>query len=201
MKIREERRTSKRWLFSILVICLLVATIIPFQVAFIIVFMIQFSICSSPRAQGHQRIKQEREGESPTNSSPTPETWRNQDTREASNAHLLLLLTWLLPFTAPILIVWARTLQTAGYTVPFDGDHHVAIVLPWLLLGEAAASGRVFLREKVRWRRVVTYGLLSALPLIAVLYGARYPYLVFEVATVVATWLVVTRVNWGLFSK
>jgi hypothetical protein len=112
---------------------------------------------------------------------------------------MLLLLTWLLPFTAPILVVWVRTLQTAGYTVPFDGDHNILAILPWLLLGEAVASGRTFHREPIRWRQFVTYALTSGISVTALLLGARFPYLVFEVATCFAAWLIITRVQWRTF--
>ena len=56
--------------------------------------------------------------------------------RSAQNEreHLLLLMTWLLPLAAPVLAVWVRTLFTAGLTTPFDGDHNVLYVAPFLVL-------------------------------------------------------------------
>ena len=48
--------------------------------------------------------------------------------------HVLLLMTWCLPVVAPVLLVWARTLLTAGYTSPFDGDHFVLNVVAFLIL-------------------------------------------------------------------
>ena len=172
-------------------VTLLVATFIPFQVAFIIVFMVQLFACA-----GRPGAPSIRPSSPVSSASPTPETWRRQETRKSSNFHILLLLTWLLPFTAPILVVWVRTLQTAGYTVPFDGDHNILAILPWLLLGEAVASGRTFCREKVRWRKFVGYALSGGISVVALLLGARFPYLVFEVATCFAAWIVITRVQW-----
>jgi len=58
------------------------------------------------------------------------------------NAHILLLLTWLLPLTAPVLAVWVRTLLTAGYTTPFNGDHNVVKVAPILWLVDYLGRGR-----------------------------------------------------------
>lgn len=156
-----------------------------------VVFIAQLSACSSRPNSASVRPS------SPvTSSSPTPESWRRQETRQSSNFHILLLLTWLLPFAAPILVVWVRTLQTAGYTVPFDGDHNVLAILPWLLLGEAVASGRTFHKEQTRWRQLVSYALSGGISITALLLGPRFPYLVFEVATCFAAWLVVTRVQW-----
>ena len=59
------------------------------------------------------------------------------------NMHILLLMTWLLPLVAPVLAVWVRTLMTAGFTVPFDGDHNFLNVAPFLLLVDAKSSGRM----------------------------------------------------------
>lgn len=72
--------------------------------------------------------------------------------RENANhsLHLLLLMTWLLPLTAPVLAVWVRTLLTAGYTTPFDGDHNFLAVLPFLILTDFASWTPGALFEKAR---------------------------------------------------
>src|SRR4051794_40548724 len=76
----EERTTSKRWIVSILLVAILVATVIPFQVAFMIVFIAQLSACSSRPNSASVRPS------SPvTSSSPTPESWRREETRQSSN--------------------------------------------------------------------------------------------------------------------
>jgi glycosylphosphatidylinositol deacylase len=55
---------------------------------------------------------------------------------------VLLLLTWLLPLTAPVLAVWVRTLATAG-PIALDsigtGDHNFLSVAPYLILVEYAS--------------------------------------------------------------
>lgn len=60
------------------------------------------------------------------------------------NTHILLLMTWLLPLVAPVLAVWVRTVQTAGYTTPFNGDHNVFKVAPVLVLVDLLGRGRPF---------------------------------------------------------
>jgi GPI inositol-deacylase len=66
------------------------------------------------------------------------------------NMHLLLLMTWLLPLTAPVLAVWVRTLVTAGLTTPFDGDHDFLNVAPFLIFVDFASwhSGALFERQR-----------------------------------------------------
>ncbi|KAG8745712.1 GPI inositol deacylase [Ceratobasidium sp. 414] len=86
----------------------------------------------------------------------------NLASAHAQASHLLLLLFWLLPLVAPVLIVWARTLINAGITTPFDGDHNILniafIVIPYRT---GLASSYLFLG------------------VIAVVLGARYTYLLY----------------------
>jgi len=53
--------------------------------------------------------------------------------------HLLLFMTWLLPLVAPVLVVWVRTLATAGITVRFDSDHDFLNIAPFLVLVDFAS--------------------------------------------------------------
>lgn len=66
------------------------------------------------------------------------------------NLHNLLLMTWLLPLVAPVLAVWVRTLFTAGWTTPFDGDHDFLNVAPFLVLVDFASwnTGSLFERQR-----------------------------------------------------
>ena len=206
---RRERPTTKRHITSILGILVLVWTLVPYQVAFLATFFLHIASASTPKVPpptSNSYARLTARSRSPTRSarsrspsaSPSLATLkRHQDaTRLAQDEHLLLLLLWLLPFTAPVLAVWVRTMQTAGFMVPFEGDHNILSVLPWLLLGEAAASRRP-LRAGNRVQAIVTTCILGAVPLIAVLLGPRYPFVVYEVATVGAAWLAVTRITWS----
>ena len=94
-------------------------------------------------------------------------------------------MTWLLPLAAPVLVVWVRTLYTAGLTTPFDGDHNVLNVAPYLILVDSSWGwgwvwklelGRVAL--KGRWTMLILAGA-------AFFLGPRATYIVFEVATAV----------------
>lgn len=127
----------KRDFWSIGFILLLVATIIPSQVAFLVCFLIHFSTCAT------QAFK------SP--SSESSGTRHGNDTA-AQKAHFLLLLFWLLPLTAPVLAVWARTLFTAGLTTPFDGDHDIAAIASFILYTNlATTAGPTFDRAASRF--------------------------------------------------
>lgn len=117
-------RLRVRDLWSLGFILFLVATVIPFQVAFLVCFLIHLSTCAAQAPS------------SSSNSSGTP----GKNDMPAQKVHFLLLLFWLLPFTAPVLAVWARTLLTAGLTTPFDGDHNIAAIASFLLYTNLAAT-------------------------------------------------------------
>ncbi|GJJ07529.1 hypothetical protein Clacol_001731 [Clathrus columnatus] len=107
----------KRDLWSLGVVLLLVATVIPSQVAFLVCFLIHLGTCISQ----------------PPASTSYPAHVRNMNEGGTQKAHFLLLLFWLLPLTAPVLVVWARTLLTAGLTTPFDGDHDIIAIASFLV--------------------------------------------------------------------
>lgn len=135
------------------VILLLVATFVPYQVAFVISWMVLIWHCSSFSGTSgstneiHLRpIAVPSRGGSPRcdpgEGSPTPASIAKAELyNENVVRHLLLLQTFLLPLQAPVLAVWIRTLATAGYTAPFDGDHNVFMVLPWLIIAEGTLNG------------------------------------------------------------
>lgn len=83
-----------------------------------------------------------------TRNPPTPPSTSSNDAE-----HVLLLLTWLLPLTAPVLAVWVRTLATAGPIALGSvgmGDHNFLSVAPYLVLVEYASRRRdpLLLRHK-----------------------------------------------------
>lgn len=72
----------------------------------------------------------------------------------AQRDHALALLLILLPLQAPVLPVWVRTLLTAGYTAPFDGDHNVLSIIPMMILvGFSPPNPRALLWEGRRLNR------------------------------------------------
>ncbi|KAI9574304.1 PGAP1-like protein-domain-containing protein [Boletus coccyginus] len=98
------------------------------------------------------------------------------------NTHVLLLMTWLLPLAAPVLAVWVRTIQTAGYTTPFNGDHNVFKVAPVLVLVDLLGRGRP-LDATVAWRFPARWGWV-VVAVVAFLMGGRRAYLVYDAANV-----------------
>ncbi|KAG9104891.1 GPI inositol deacylase [Ceratobasidium sp. 370] len=107
----------------------LVVVFIPYQVAYLVAFLLHLWGCSVMKVQLKRQTRDV-----------------NLATAHAQASHLLLLLFWLLPLVAPVLIVWTRTLINAGITTPFDGDHNIlniAFIVMCIELGgsRSKASG------------------------------------------------------------
>ncbi|KAG1905635.1 PGAP1-like protein-domain-containing protein [Suillus fuscotomentosus] len=98
------------------------------------------------------------------------------------NTHLLLLITWLLPLSMPVLAVWMRTLMTAGYTAPFNGDHNVFKVAPFLVLVEFASRRKSALSLHQNGGSYLHWGYLIV-ACVSFLLGSREAYRVFDVAS------------------
>lgn len=153
MRTRRLRTT----LGSISIVFLLVFFLVPWQVAFLGSYLIILhttvsSFCSplSWRKIAHKPKDSSTRIYPPSPSSPplspsrsnsyirTERHLSNQIQNHTFLTYLLLLTTHLLPLSAPVLAVWVRTLLTAGYTTPFDGDHNFLYVAPWLLVADWA---------------------------------------------------------------
>lgn len=111
-----EVSSSRGVIVSFVMMAVLVSLFIPWQVAFIACYFINFYHCAILVAK----------------STSPPGT--NAQAALDQKLHVLLLMTWCLPVVAPVLLVWTRTLLTAGYTSPFDGDHFILNVAAFLLL-------------------------------------------------------------------
>ncbi|KAF9037812.1 PGAP1-domain-containing protein [Hymenopellis radicata] len=177
-------------LISMALILLAVWLFIPWQVAFLGCWTIQFMTCASTKAA------------SENNQASTSGTRRNSDASSLNannncNLHILLFMTWLLPLAAPVLVVWVRTLLSAGPTTPFDGDHFVLNVAPFLVLVDFSSrtTGTAIFRRtrsekyvSARWGFLVVGG-------VALIFGSRKAYMVFDAARLATATLVVLRIG------
>jgi len=178
----DDTRIWKRNLWSLGIILVLVATVIPSQVAFLVCFLIHLHTCAMQ--------------------TPTPTTAPTQVEAHAQKAHALLLLFWLLPLVAPVLAVWVRTLATAGLTTPFDGDHDVFAVASFLLLVDFASSFAVPVSYTAasKLHRRVTLAVLYALAVLPFAVGGRFTYRVYMISNFAVGYLVLARVGTRLWT-
>ncbi|KAG1756758.1 PGAP1-like protein-domain-containing protein [Suillus paluster] len=108
------------------------------------------------------------------------------------NTHILLLMTWLLPLSMPVLAVWVRTLMTAGYTAPFNGDHNVFKVAPFLVLVDCTSRRKGTLLSHGNVGSYLHWGYLIV-ACVSFLLGSREAYRVFDVASLYIACALVAR--------
>ncbi|KIO23662.1 hypothetical protein M407DRAFT_9313 [Tulasnella calospora MUT 4182] len=110
--------------------------------------------------------------------------------------HVLLLQAFLLPTQTAVLAVWIRTLATAGFTTPFDGDHNIFLAVFWLILAEAVVNGVTWRRKGARALKFIAPALSALLSVYSFLFGLRYSFGVFELANLFVAWLAVSCLVW-----
>ncbi|KIY73861.1 PGAP1-domain-containing protein [Cylindrobasidium torrendii FP15055 ss-10] len=187
---------SRGTIISLPLISLAVFLFIPWQVAFLGCWAVHFMTCACSTNAPTPRLVElhSADGEEMRTTAhplPAPSTLEYN-----CNIHILLLLTWLLPISAPVLVVWVRTLATAGLTTPFDGDHFVLNVAPFLILVDFIShSGVEALFRKHRFEGIISsrWGFLFVAA-VATIYGTRKTYMVFDAATAAIGLMVLLRV-------
>lgn len=162
LRRREEAGMRRTTIISMGILFLSIFLLIPWQVAFLGAWMIHMYTCALSTVENVRPRPPSEETAIPlvptngsvddafSHSNLKQTSLREQINNDRHNWHLLLFMTWLLPLAAPVLAVWVRTLATAGYTTPFDGDHNFLIVAPFLILVDFASwtSGPLFIKHR-----------------------------------------------------
>lgn len=157
---RQRRRETvhsvrRSTIISMAVIFVLVFLFIPWQVAFLACWIIHLQNCAT--SAGQTPINPPDVQLDTMNSTgmmvpvrPVSNQRRDRKDNHNLNMHILLFMTWLLPLAAPVLVVWVRTLATAGLATPFDGDHFCLNVAPFLIVVDFASwtKGPLFERQR-----------------------------------------------------
>lgn len=151
--------SHKRGAISMLVISALVFLVVPWQVAFLACYMLHFHVCA-------------------TQSTAKTGSYEQQDAH-AQKLHVLLLMTWCLPILAPVLAVWVRTLLTAGFTTPFDGDHFVMNMIAFMYLTYIMSASEGLLRRQ-RFEYIPVPHIYAIGSAVTFLLGPRAMYRTYE---------------------
>ncbi|KIK67657.1 hypothetical protein GYMLUDRAFT_215793 [Collybiopsis luxurians FD-317 M1] len=214
-KRREEITSARRsTVVSMIFIFALIFFFIPWQVAYLCCWIIHLQSCAGDYFAPPEVVSESvtaiplltRDGSSTEDSEdvarpPASSQQRHLTSNRNHRAHLLLFMTWLLPLAAPVLVVWVRTLVTAGLTTPFDGDHFFLNVAPFLVLVDFASwtSRPLLQRQSGEWY-FSTRWLLCFVAAVAFIVGPRKTYHIFDAARLAIAALVVARVGpryWG----
>jgi GPI inositol-deacylase len=168
--------TRQRFLVTSLLL-ILVATVLPYQFAY-------FTLCLFQLFQSVRALLLQRESK---RSDP-------RTIEQISNFYnyihsLLVLMLWILPINVPVLVVWIRNLAVQWLT-PFTTHHNILSILPFILLLETGATGKMVPRVTSRLRHVTT-AILVIFALCATFYGVSYAYALHQAANTFCAWLVI----------
>jgi glycosylphosphatidylinositol deacylase len=97
-------------------------------------------------------------------------------------------MLWVLPINLPVLVVWIRNLALHWLT-PFSSHHNIMSILPFILLVETGATGRMVPRLQSNLR-YVTIASLYVLAAYAAVYSVSYAYGLHQWANAFCGWLV-----------
>ncbi|KAK2732379.1 GPI inositol deacylase [Myotisia sp. PD_48] len=161
--------SAKNRLINTLVLFFFVATVIPYQFAYIVACIVQLITCV--RASSHAR-----------------ESRSNCHHNVNNFAHsMLILMLWILPINILVLIVWVHNLAVHWLT-PFSSHHNVLSIMPFMLVVEILTTGAMVPRITSHLK-YVTSGLFFFLAIFAAVYGVTYAYLLHHITNAVVAWL------------
>lgn len=123
--------SSQQRIITTSVLLLLVATVIPYQFAYVVLCIVQ--LVTSIRSLRLAR----------DNSSGQSSNFYNY------THSMLILMLWILPINMPVLIVWVHNLAVRWLT-PFSTHHNLMAVLPYILLVETMSTGNMLPRVTSR---------------------------------------------------
>lgn len=103
---------------------------------------------------------------------------------------LLLIMFWIVPIAAPILIVWTREL-VAGWNEPLQSNYNIFSICVVLLLVETISCGKMVPHTKSPFNQAVTYLALAYFSGCTMFMGMQRTYLLYQLINAFFAWLLV----------
>ncbi|GAB7354645.1 hypothetical protein MBLNU459_g5077t2 [Dothideomycetes sp. NU459] len=167
------------------ILLLMVATIIPYQFAYMVLCLVQLATC----IRALRLARETRSG-------------ANYNFYNYTHS-LFVLMLWVLPINIPVLVVWVHNLAVHWLT-PFSSHHNIMSIMPYILVVETMSTGQMIPRIVGRHHnildfpqthifRILTNVLLFALAVYAAVYGVTYAYLLHQLVNGLCAWLAVVH--------
>ena len=171
------------------ILLLLVATMIPYQFAYMIICIIQIATCV-------RSLDIARSNNNPASTAASIDVTGHDYNFYNYTHSMLILLLWILPINMPVLVVWIHNLAVLWLT-PFSPWDNLLAVAPLILAVEGMSRGILITRATGR-TRYLTNVMLFAAALYAAIYGVTYAYRLHHLVNALCAWLVVLQlVNGG----
>ncbi|KAF2860451.1 GPI inositol-deacylase-like protein [Piedraia hortae CBS 480.64] len=163
---------NRRFITTGFLLLLLIMTLIPYQLAYLLLCLIQASTCVRAHAISLREA--------------SPETWNFYHYVHS----LFMLMLWILPINLPVLLVWMQNLRVR-WLIPFEMNANFLAIVPFVLLVEEMGRGRMVRRVTSRYV-FITNVLIFLLALYAAVYGVTYAYRLHHGVNLLCAWL------WGV---
>ncbi|KAJ2488063.1 GPI inositol deacylase [Coemansia sp. RSA 2320] len=175
-----------------------VCTFVPYQFAFLVIYMAQmFTVV---RTMAHASLA------APRAVAPlaSQQLLVSDVLRDRARYQLGLLLFWTssLPYCVPELLVWVRNLSVMWFE-DAPSDHNLANMAGYFALRLLAAyhivprltfdAERAAPSRTAWWLRVITYAFFASAVVYAWLYSIRRPYILYSIANVISAWLALVQ--------
>ncbi|KAJ2744293.1 GPI inositol deacylase [Coemansia sp. BCRC 34301] len=176
-----------------------VCTFVPYQFAFLVIYMAQ--LFTTIRTMAHAYLA------APYSATTlTPQRLLVSDVlHDRARYQLGLLLFWTssLPYCAPELLVWVRNLSVMWFE-DAPSDHNLANMAGYFALRLLAAyhivprltfnaTERAAPSRTAWWLRVITYTFFGSAVVYAWLYSIRRPYILYSIANAISAWLALVQ--------
>ena len=159
-------RSFIRRVITTIILLGIVATIVPYQFAYIVACMVELATCV--RLHRHQHLDDMPHAQKAYN----------------FNFSLFTLMICVLPISLPILVVWIRNLSVQWLT-PFSSHHNVLSVAPIILLVECLTKGTIAPPTQTYTDTLLGLVILIMAALITA-YGVMYTFILHHLLNILA---------------
>ncbi|KAJ2494052.1 GPI inositol deacylase [Coemansia sp. RSA 2050] len=176
-----------------------VCTFVPYQFAFLVIYMAQ--LFTAIRTMGHAYLAAP---QSATTLTPQ-RVLVSEVLRDRARYQLGLLLFWTssLPYCAPELLVWVRNLSVLWFE-DAPSDHNLANMAGYFALRLLAsyhivprltfnATERLAPSRTAWWLRIMTYAFFGSAVVYAWMHSIRRPYILYSLANAISAWLALVQ--------
>ncbi|ANB11427.1 Bst1p [Sugiyamaella lignohabitans] len=174
------------------IVSLFVLFFIPYQIAFLAVFLRQLVNAGSSLRKIKLGSKQNNNNNNGDNSTINSilSTIRLNNNLYNFNMTIAIMFLWVSIINTPLLVIWIHNLSLQ-WSIAFSSRNNILAVLPSILLVQENASGSMLPRMSGRLQRGFTLVILSYISIYATLYGFLHTYMLHHLVNYLAAWLLV----------
>lgn len=162
----EHHRSHVRRIITTTVLLSIVATIVPYQFAYVVACIVELATCI--RLQRNRQL----------------EDMPHANKAYHYNFSLFIIMICILPISLPILAVWIRNLSVQWFT-PFSSHHNVLSVAPIILLVECLTKGKIAPCNNSTLEKLIGLFILGASTCIFA-YGVMYTFVLHHLFNIMA---------------